>query len=410
MNRLSLKFTSLMALVIILATLSPTSAKVQRVEASGTIYIRADGSVEGTQYIVTDNNATYVFTANINDSIVIERNNIVIDGKGYTVQGNGSATGFLLSNVNNVTVKNANVTGSYYGVELRWATHSVLSENNITNNIDHGVHLYYSSNNNISGNTLANNSNHGIRLYYSSNNSISGNTITDNYHDGVHLSGSSNSSIYRNDIRSNDDDGVHISVSSDHNSVSGNKIVDNENGIDLRGLHNNVTGNVICGSTACGIWLGVIGYSSDNNSISENSVKNNTYGLSLFCADYNEIFANNITESSICGIYLNMSENNRIFHNNFIDNAQQANIAPGSVNTWDTNYPSGGNHWNDYNGTDLDQDGIGDSSYVIDANNTDHYPLVTEYIVPEFPSLAILPLFLTATLLSIIFYRKRHTI
>jgi parallel beta-helix repeat protein len=362
------------------------AVRIQRVQALGTTYIRANGSVEGTPYIVTDDNVTYVFIANINDSIVIERNNIVINGKGYTVQGSGSAAGFLLSNVNNVTVKNANIMGFYYGVELKWTDHSVLCENNIANNYDHGVHLYYSSNNNISGNKLTNNSNHGVRLYYSSNNSISGNSITDNYHDGVHLSGSSNNSIYRNGIRANEDDGVHISVSSDHNSVSGNKIGNNENGIDLRGSQNNVSGNDISNSTACGIWLGIIGYSSDNNSISGNSVENNSYGISLFCADYNEIFVNNITASSICGIYFNLSENNRIFHNNFVDNTQQAYVEKSEWNSWDDDYPSGGNFWNDCNPPDSNSDQIGDMPRTINGSEEDRYPLIYpfEFYSPSF--------------------------
>jgi hypothetical protein len=39
-------------------------------------------------------------------------------------------------------------------------------------------------------------------------------------------------------------------------------------------------------------------------------------------------------------------------------------------------YPSGGNYWSDYKETDANHDGIGDTPYVIDANNTDNYPLM----------------------------------
>jgi hypothetical protein len=57
---------------------------------------------------------------------------------------------------------------------------------------------------------------------------------------------------------------------------------------------------------------------------------------------------------------------------------------PESVNRWDNSYPSGGNYWSDYTGFDLysgpyqnetGSDGIGDTPYVIDADNQDNYPL-----------------------------------
>jgi hypothetical protein len=63
-------------------------------------------------------------------------------------------------------------------------------------------------------------------------------------------------------------------------------------------------------------------------------------------------------------------------------------VSKGSYNfseKWDDGYPSGGNYWSDYNGTDLlsgrDQnetgrDAIGDTEYFIDGNNTDNYPLM----------------------------------
>ena len=84
-----------------------------------------------------------------------------------------------------------------------------------------------------------------------------------------------------------------------------------------------------------------------------------------------------------------------------------------NTNTWDNGYPSGGNYWSDY--TDVDQysgpsqnitgsDGIWDHPYVIDENNKDNYP-----IVPEFPSFLILPLFMIATLLAVVVYRRKHS-
>jgi hypothetical protein len=86
-------------------------------------------------------------------------------------------------------------------------------------------------------------------------------------------------------------------------------------------------------------------------------------------------------------------------------------ITDGLANTWDNG--SMGNYRSDYltkypNATQVDSSGIWNTPYVIDANNTDYYPLTVPIaVVPEFPSFLILPLFLIATLLAVIIYKKK---
>ena len=130
---------------------------IQPVKASGTIHIKADGSVDPpTANITRIDNVTYTFTGNINDEIVVERNNTVVDGAGYTLQGTGSGTGIDLTRRNNVTIKN---------MEIK--------------EFSHGIKTYRSSNISVSGNTITNN-NRGIDVYWSSNNIIYHNNFVGN--------------------------------------------------------------------------------------------------------------------------------------------------------------------------------------------------------------------------------------
>jgi len=86
---------------------------------------------------------------------------------------------------------------------------------------------------------------------------------------------------------------------------------------------------------------------------------------------------------STYGVYFYESPDNRFWHNNFTDNTQQVYISGDSYpNVWDDGYPSGGNYWSDYSGSDANGDGIGDSPYTIDGNNTDNYPLMAPFGSP----------------------------
>jgi len=109
---------------------------------------------------------------------------------------------------------------------------------------------------------------------------------------------------------------------------------------------------------------------------------NNKHGIFLYhSSSSNFIYQNRITDNTY-GIYIKpwteWANNNIIYHNNLINNTQ--NAYDECNNIWDIGYPSGGNYWDDYNGTDADGDGIGDTPYpILGGNNEDRYPLMTPF-------------------------------
>lgn len=240
-------------------TLGPVFIEVSYVR---TIYVRTDGSIDPSDAPVeTLDNVTYSLTENTESMIVVQRNNVIIDGNSHTVQGSGSGEGVSLFGVSNVTVKNLNIRGFGGGVYLFWASRNVITGNNVTSNSLLGLRLYYSSGNSIFGNDILANKDEGMRLEYSSNN--------------------------------------------------------------------------------------------------------------------NSIVGNNVALNGYLGVYVDSSFGNLVHHNNLANTANQVRVggpSHSSVNIWDDGFE--GNYWSDYAGVDLNFDGIGDDPYIIDVDNTDHYPLL----------------------------------
>jgi 5-formyltetrahydrofolate cyclo-ligase len=67
------------------------------------------------------NGNVYVLTGDMpNSSIVVKRDNIVIDGSGYRIHGYGTGyyDGIIISYRTNVTIKNMNISPFGYGVRM----------------------------------------------------------------------------------------------------------------------------------------------------------------------------------------------------------------------------------------------------------------------------------------------------
>ena len=205
------KVVSGITLTLLLITMLTLAFNIQPVKASGTIYIRADGSVDPLTAPIQRDVDVYTFTDNIYDEIVVERSNIIIDGDGHTLQGSGSGYGFYLYGMNNVTIEKTNIKNFHDGIWLCSSSSNSISGNNVTANNWYGIWLFSSSSNSISGNNIANNGD-GIFFYYSSSsNSISGNNIANNWY-GTHLYSSSNNKFSHNNFIDNNFQQAAVSV------------------------------------------------------------------------------------------------------------------------------------------------------------------------------------------------------
>jgi parallel beta-helix repeat protein len=224
------------------------------VEASGTIYIRADGSVEGTDKIQRNGNI-YTLTDNINKPLVVERDNIVIDGAGYCIKGphaspaqSPEGTGILVDSRTNVTISDVTIQNFLYGICINSSSKNSITKSNITSN-SKGVFIEHSSDNRIRESQITNNLDVGVYVFESSDTHIGENTIENNLNDGVSLvlsSGDLNVIDYCG-MRYNGV-GIRIMNSSVRHYVTQNNITNNSVGVHLEASStgvqfNNITNN-----------------------------------------------------------------------------------------------------------------------------------------------------------------------
>lgn len=332
------------------------------------------------------------------------RTTTIIDGKGtdnvvYIIANGVNITGF--------TIRNR--AKHYNGIKASGHSGVIVTNNIVSSNV-HGINILNSLNNIITGNTFFENSICGISLAYSGGNTIADNNISESAY-GIELYASNTTYATGNTV-SNNSYGIYLNYSSDitvsnntalHNSYgilaaySDNIIVDNNiasgstYGIELYGsISSSVVDNVVSDNPSYAIYL----VDSNGNSVGGNTVSRNDWGISLHNSTGNTIIENQVSDNTFGICPVSYSTDNFIYHNNFMDNIEQVKRDPTSPNDFNTPTPPyQGNYWSDYEGEDLNSDGIGDT--LIPHLAVDFYPLMAPWGI--FHDVAIVNVTLSST-------------
>ena len=205
---------------------------------------------------------------------IINSVNVTIEG--LTLKNNWQ--GLLLANANNSRITDNNMTNNRWGILLWRSSFNTVSGNNINNEIG-GLFLDLSDNNIVCENNIINNGYAGIRLWWSFNNIVSENNVANNEECGISLGGPHDypfyNSVFGNNV-TNNEVGIELDYGL-NNGIFTNNVKDNEVGISLIGASNNsIFQNNISNNNRYGVLLDSSRIYVINNRFYHNNFINNT--------------------------------------------------------------------------------------------------------------------------------------
>jgi nitrous oxidase accessory protein NosD len=255
-----------------------------------------------------------------------------------------------------ITVENFSISNPFFiGIHLNGVSYCNLSNLNILQNAI-GISFYNinqkPSNHNRLQNTMISDTNIAVSMSYASANIFTTNHFLSNSY--AILLSHSNENIFTQNMFTD-----HLITIQMLNRSHENNFIKNE-------LE---TSNI-------GLYID----NSHDQTILHNTIKETIEKAIVMINSNNSLYACNLFQDNLgYAIYSDTCLDNNFYYNNFINNTNHAYDT--GINIWDNGYPSGGNYWDDYTGIDEDDDGIGDSPYVIDGgNNQDNYPFMESVI------------------------------
>ena len=300
---------------------------------------------------------------------------LTIDGHGQvTIDAGDKGTVFVL-NTNHATIRNLHLTGSGSSHDTDDACLDIRGHHNLIENIQidnclFGIDLKQSNHNTLRGNTIrSKNATLGLRgdslrLWYSHDNLVEKNEISDS-RDIV--AWYSHRNTFQDNIGRNSRYSIHFMFAND-NVIERNRFYNNSVGVYFMYTEGGIARNNLISHANGTAGMGIGFKEASGTLIENNEIIYCAIGigsdLSPFEPDTTIDIHNNRFAYNGIGILFNSETGgNRMTDNIFEGNLTQISYG-GRSGSPRTNYWHG-NYWDDYQGFDQDNDGIGDQPYEL---------------------------------------------
>ncbi|MBK7381130.1 MAG: nitrous oxide reductase family maturation protein NosD [Ignavibacteriales bacterium] len=277
-----------------------------------------------------------------NEIFTITSDNVTITG--FTIKNAGvnylkENAAIRLSNVRNCRIEKNIFVNNFFGIYLSKSSNILIKNNKISSNgksetsSGNGIHLWYSESVSIIGNEIEGHRD-GIYFEFSKHCFVKNNYSKKNLRYGLHFMFSDSCSYIENTFENN---GAGVAVMYTKNiSMIGNRFINN------------------WGAASFGVLLKDL----TDCLIAKNIFDKNTNGLYLEGCSRITIEHNDFIQNGWALKLMANSQDNFFFENNFIANSFDVlTNSSQNFNLFKRNY------WSNYNGYDLDKNGIGDEPY-----------------------------------------------